>query len=344
MPNADEFALIDIIKSVLPKTSERTELGIGDDAAVLRPTALTISTAGAPLLAKKQLLCSDCMVEGIHFDLALTSPKDLGYKAVAAALSDIAAMNGQPVAVTISIALPKRESLNVEKFLRQFYEGVARLQHDLEPVIFDVVGGDLSASPQTIFIDVAVIGESTEPILRSGAKAGDTLAVSGFPGTSAAGLYGLQNWKTVKRMSGALTKAHTLPFPRFDLCVFLDSQSCHALIDISDGLASEAHHLAKSSGVHIEINEESIPRHPAAVALAELADPAAKEAALKEWALYGGEDYELLAAFAPQIELPPGFTKIGRVLEANPREPAVTLVTSSGAREPLSPRGYNHFA
>jgi thiamine-monophosphate kinase len=322
-----EFELIEIIKGTLLPAQPHIDVGIGDDAAVIR------STGG------KLLLCSDCLVEGVHFDLALTTPKDLGYKAVAAALSDIAAMNGIPIAVVISIALPKRASLNLEKFVRQFYEGTSRLRRDIDPIKFDIVGGDLSSSPSAIFIDVAATGESHHPILRSGAKGGDILAVSGFPGLSAAGLYGLQNWKTVKQISGALTKAHTCPVPRFDLSTRLDPKTCHALIDVSDGLASEAHHIAKASRVRFEIIEDKLPKHPAALALAELT-----QQSVKDWALFGGEDYELLATFAKGSKLPEGFIEIGRALPASDKEPTVTLVTSRGEREVVPARGFNHFA
>ncbi len=288
--------------------------GIGDDAAVIAPNLL---------------LCSDCMVEGVHFDLKLTRAEDVGYKAVAACLSDIAAMNGKPTAVVISLALPNANT----KFVTAFYKGVEKLRSQFK---FDVVGGDLSRSPGPIFVDVAATGYSEKPIYRSGANVGDRVAVSGHIGTSAAGLYAMKNWATLREISGALMQAHQLPKPRFDL----DASQATSLIDVSDGLASEAHHLAKASGIDIEIDEANLPLHERALAFAKRCGQSALD-----WALYGGEDYELLATFAPNSQIPAGFTVIGRVL---PRQilaqPAVTLVKSSGERVPLQSRGFNHFA
>jgi thiamine-monophosphate kinase len=325
MSAAGEFDLIDLIKRLTQGPSARVEVGIGDDAAVIR--------AGSG----KQLLCSDCMVEGVHFDLTMMSPADVAYKALATCLSDIAAMGGTPIAVVLSLALPK-EKAN-EKFVTAFCKGIEKLRADLLPVQFDFVGGDLSSSPGPIFIDVACTGETARPILRSGAKPGDQLAVSGWPGTSAAGLYGMQNWKTIKELSGALTQAHTRPLPRFDLSQKLDSETCHALIDVSDGLASEANHLAKASNVKIEIIQEKIPSHERIQALADRTNQSALD-----WALFGGEDYELLACFSADAQIPDGFTLIGRVLETGATGPAVTLVKPNGEKTPLGPGGFNHFA
>ncbi len=306
----DEFSLIDIIKQTTP-APESASLGIGDDAAIL---------------SGHRLFCSDCMIEGVHFDLKLMPIQDVGFKAVAATLSDIAAMGGQPEAVVISLALPK-EKAN-EAFIKKFYQGVSKLQSHVK---FDVVGGDLSSSPGPIFIDVAATGTSEKPILRSGAKPGDVLAVSGHPGMSAAGLYSMKNWQTIKEIYGVLMHAHTTPKPRFDV----DLTHCHALIDISDGLASETHHIASASTVAIEIKEARIPLHERAKALAKKTGQSALD-----WALYGGEDYELLGAFEPSQPLPKGFTAIGLVSEG---DAAVTLVKLDGTRVPLKPTGFNHF-
>lgn len=311
-----EFELIDVISKSLSPLSARTLKGIGDDAAVIAPD---------------QLLCSDCLVENIHFDLKLTRPEDIGWKAVAVCLSDIAAMNGRPTAVVISLALPEAN----EKFIASFYRGVEKLRSLIN---FDVVGGDLSRSPGPIFIDVAALGTSTKPIYRSGAREGDVLAVSGTPGASAAGLYSMQNWSLIREIQGALMNAHQLPKPRFDL----DVSSATSLIDISDGLASEAHHIAKASRVRIEIDEARIPLHERAVALAKRT----KQSAL-DWALYGGEDYELLATFPPEQKLPEGFTAIGRITgEGSPQSEItpVTFVQTDGTRVALMPRGFNHFS
>jgi len=150
------------------------------------------------------------MVEGVHFDLAFASAFDLGHKALASCLSDIAAMNGMPLYAVISLALPP--SLG-EEFLREFYQGATQLAR-----VFgvDIVGGDLSSSKNGIFVDVACIGETSEPLTRRGARPGDILAVSGFPGSAAAGLYAFQNLAIESRPSD-LCRSHLRPMPRFDL-------------------------------------------------------------------------------------------------------------------------------
>lgn len=328
-----EFDIIAKFKSNFPPPSSRVRVGIGDDAAVIESPA-----PGTPV---RKLLCSDLMIEGVHFDLNFMSVSDLAYKAVAATLSDIAAMNGKPTAVLISLALPIAMA-DDENFAEPFCEGLRSLSQKLSEVHIplDIVGGDLSRSPSLLFIDIAVVGETSHPILRSGAKVGDVLAVSGNPGNSAAGLFSLQNQKTFGEPPCSLAKAHRRPLPRFDLSQILDPKTCHALIDISDGLASEAHHLAKESGIQIEINEIEIPLHPEAVAFAKTVNRSALE-----WALYGGEDYELLAAFAPETALPKGFTAIGTISKKSLDQgrPAVTLVKSSGERVALKANGYDHF-
>lgn len=307
-----EFDMIDRISALLPKPSKRVDLGIGDDAAILgKPRA-------------RPLLCSDMMVEGVHFDLSFATPEDVGHKALASALSDIAAMNGTPIAVLVSLAVPKARA---EDFIEGFYRGAAAL---CAIANCDIVGGDLSACPDRIVIDVACYGESQQPLLRSGAKPGDLVAVSGHPGASAAGLHLL---KTKSNANEELKLAHLRPKPRFDL---LDSPDfalvCTSLIDISDGLASELAHLAKRSGVGFEIHVATIPLHPDAVLATD------RERAL-EWAFNGGEDYELLATFVPGSTLPKGFTAIGRVTNEG-----LTLVQPNGLRSKLVPKGYDHFS
>ena len=202
-----EFDIIAKFKSNFPSHSSRVKVGIGDDAAVLDSPA-----PGAPV---KQLLCSDLMIQGVHFDLNFMSVSDLAFKAVAATLSDIAAMNGKPTAVLISLALPSAMA-DDENFVEPFCEGLRSLSQELSKVhiSLDIVGGDLARSPSLLFIDVAVIGEATHPILRSGAQPGDVLAVSGYPGTSAAGLFALQNRKSFGEPPRSLAQAHRRPIPR----------------------------------------------------------------------------------------------------------------------------------
>ncbi|RYZ67022.1 MAG: thiamine-phosphate kinase, partial [Proteobacteria bacterium] len=271
----------------------------------------------------KLLFCSDMMIESVHFNLEFITPRELGHKALAVCFSDLVAMNGRGLAATVSLALPIREDFSKESFVEEFYEGLGALAKQLE---IDCVGGDLSFSPNSIFIDVACVGESSNPKLRSGASPGDWVAVSGTPGASAAGLYDLQR---SQQTTLSLRQQHLTPLPRIDLLPVLTHAT--ALIDISDGLASELHHIAKASKVGFEIDAARIPLHPDAVKLA-------PERAL-DWALHGGEDYELLMTGAPETPCPLRFTVIGRVTEG----PEVVITDLNGAKRLLEPRGYDHF-
>lgn len=324
----DEFTKISSIKKVLPPASSRVHVGIGDDAALVEPPRHALA------------LCSDALVEGVHFDLSFVSARDLGHKALTACLSDIAAMNARPLYALLSIALPKETP---EEFLEEFYQGAGLLTKSLG---VDIVGGDLTSSPNGIFIDVVCVGECEKKILRSGAKPGDLVAVSGTPGASAAGLAALLGQKKGALQNASLfpelISAHLRPRPRFDLLSALNSTPhlCTAMIDISDGISSELHHIARASGVGFEVWAANIPLHPQAVQLAEQTG----ESAL-DWALSGGEDYELLVTLDSDllnkmngsIE---GFTIIGRAL---PKDQGLQIVNSDGLRHPLPASGFNHF-
>ncbi len=266
-----EFGLIDRLTRVLPSNDAVVE-GIGDDCAVVR-------------VGERQWLVScDASVEGIHFRRDLLSPDEIGWRAAASALSDIAAMGGIPRFVLVALACPPEMDVAV---LDALYEGLADSCAQAEAAI---IGGDTTKSPDGLFLDVTVIGEPSvgRVLLRRGAEDGDVLMVTGYPGRSAAGLLAL--------MAGAeapeLVKAHTHPMPRLAEGQWLASQpGVHALIDVSDGLLQDAGHVAKASGLGVEID---------ACALSE-------DTVLAQWAgeigfdpvavaLTGGEAYELVCA------------------------------------------------
>lgn len=320
-----ESALIEVIKNHVGKGSDRVKIGIGDDAASL-----------APATRKRLLVSSDAMVEGVHFDLAYTSPSDLGHKAVAAALSDIAAMNGRPLYILISLALSARDP---RSFVEDFYRSASELARSLD---CEIVGGDLTRSPNGLFIDVVCIGESDRPISRAGARPGDWLAVSGNPGTSAAGLYALKS-RSREKVEPELARAHLRPQPRFDLLKTLNTNPrlCTSLTDISDGLSAEIHHLAESSQVGFTIEEKRLPFHPKVLQLAQ-----SENQNVLNWCLSGGEDYELLATFDSSLvpdpnSAPEGFTVIGR---AHSESEGINLIDRHDQRRPLPNSGFDHFA
>lgn len=314
-----EFDQITTIHQIIGRPGPNVEVGIGDDAAVLLP----------PM--PRLLLCSDAMVENVHFDLAFTTPRELGHKSIAVTLSDIAAMNGAPLYLLVTLALPHGTS---DSFVAEFYAGATELARLYN---VDIVGGDLTASTGGVFIDVTAVGSCARPILRSGAKPGDLIVVSGHPGVSAAALQALKS-RGRENISATLLQSHILPVPRFDLLPALNQTPdlCTSMIDISDGLSNEILHIAKASAVGFEIQTELLPLHPEA-----LKETGSRQSAI-QLALSGGEDYELLVTIHPQYEnlLPDDFTVIGQIFDAGH---GGFLRHPDGRRETLIATGYNHF-
>lgn len=323
-----EFGLIDLLKQDTINDPGTVVAGIGDDAAVLLPTPRQL-----------QLITTDMLVENIHFDLTTTTAMQLGYKSVAVNLSDIAAMGGVPRHAVVSIALPQHTAVD---FVLNLYNGMKEIcrEHGV-----NIVGGDTVASPGGLVINVAVMGE-VEPsnlVKRSGAKAGDIVAVTNVLGSSSAGLALLSRgeWEEYD-FSWPLVTAHLTPRPQVKTGQLLAAHGATSMDDISDGLASELHEIAKASNVSIQVIGEHIPLSPE---LREAAQVLGKEPL--DYALYGGEDFQLLFTmdpeqFAVMNTIDPGaaITKIGEVL---PPGEGVSLIDETGQSRKLQPRGYNHF-
>lgn len=268
-----EFSIIERLRARLP--------AIGDDAAV-------VETAGGVLL-----LCADAAVAGVHADLGLVGVDDMGWKAMAATLSDIAAMGGRPAHALVTIAGPLGD-VDVDLL----FDGLlaAASAYGCE-----VVGGDLTAAP-TLTVSVAVIGTvAGPPVLRSGARPGDTLMVTGPLGAAAAGLQLLKAGRVGEAPD--LELAHRRPRPRIAEGEVARRHGATAMIDISDGLASELVHIAEASGVGVVIDHV-----PVAVGVARYGDDA--EAA----ALGGGEDYELLFSAPDPAAMEAAFADAGLVV------------------------------
>jgi thiamine-monophosphate kinase len=293
-----EFEIIKALSRKIPRVKGGVIVGIGDDAAVLRPAA------------GRQVATVDALVEGVHFDLRYCTPEDVGYRALAVNLSDVAAMGAAPRHVLVSLAVPKK---GAEKFIEQFYKGLLPLarRHAVQ-----VVGGNLSRSPSGIFVDVVVLGESKQPVLRSGARVGDWIAVVGSLGEAAAGLQLLRKLGRARALKAwpALCRAQLRPTPLVEVGKKLAGIAT-SLIDISDGLSSELAHLAKASGVSLEID-------PSWLKWSAQLDDAAEFLGLssEELALHGGEDYALLVTGRPadwvktEKALRGQVTMIGRVV------------------------------
>lgn len=308
--------------------------GIGDDAAVLAVSA------GAVLLAT-----TDLLIEDVHFRRASASPRDIGWKALAVNLSDIAAMGGEPRWALVGLALPA--STQVEE-VDEFYAG---MREAAAPHGVVIVGGDTSASPDGWMINVTLLGLHTgTPRLRSAARRGDAVAVTGTLGRSAAGLALLEMGTAAAHALGErareeLMSAHLRPTARLAEGRWLGAQAgVHAMMDLSDGLTTDLGHVCRESGVGARV---MLDRLPVAGATREAARALGKEAL--EWAAGGGEDYELLLTCDPGVvgALAEGLrgvtgttlTVIGQIERP---EAAVTYLDARG--EPVALRaGYEHF-
>ncbi|TDA67710.1 MAG: thiamine-phosphate kinase [Clostridia bacterium] len=310
---------------------ERVIAGIGDDAAVLP----------GPEPGEVLLATTDMLVETVHFRREWSTPEDVGYKAMAVNLSDIAAMGGRPESALLSLAVPKRlEIAWVESFSAGLRSCAARFG-------VNIVGGDTVASPnEVITISITVLGSVLRDrcLYRHGARPGDVLMVTGNLGGAAAGLALLQHPEMEVDAASPLLRRHRRPEPRVEagkLLSALGGVTCAD--DISDGLVSEMYQISEAGQVGLEIYVEKIPMAPGVNEVAAFLgyDPL-------ELALYGGEDYELLFTVAPGA-----VAKVARTLrEAGIEVTPIGLVLPSGEgisslrglkRSPLPPGGYEHF-
>lgn len=280
-----EFGLIDRLTREYKPSNTSTLKGIGDDAAVLDYTG------------KKVLVSTDLLIEGVHFDLTYYPLKHLGYKAVAVNLSDIYAMNGTPEQITVSLAVSSKFSLEA---LEEIYSGIYLACHTYG---VDLVGGDTTSSRIGLAISVTVMGTAKEEdiVYRNGAKQNDLVCVSGDLGAAYAGLLILEREKAVFKADPTiqpelegldyLLQRQLKPEPRADIVRELSKAGVKptAMIDVSDGVASDVRHIAKQSELGCVIFEDKLPIFQTAFdQLAEMQiDPTTA-------ALNGGEDYELL--------------------------------------------------
>ena len=325
----------DIIRLIQGKVSEKLpshiKKGIGDDCAVLE-------TPGDRVL----LVTTDTLIEGIHFTDQTLSPEALGWKALAVNISDIAAMGGTPRTAFLSIGIKPETEVS---FLESFMAGFNTLAEKTGIVL---AGGDTVESPTSGVVTITLLGDCLPEhvVFRSGARVGDDVWVTGPLGDAAAGLFLLKN-KQAPPPSGyeSLVRAHQKPMPPFELGKALgESGLAHAMIDISDGIAKDLGHICEQSGVGAVLQEASIPMSTTLLRLA-----AEAEKKPLQWALHGGEDYELLFTTPPAnreeiLSLTARFsntpvTNIGTIVG----EEAIWLETERG-RKPLTSGGYVHFS
>lgn len=330
-----EFELIEQITKDIVTKNETTRIGIGDDAAVI--------DVGNDYM----LLSADMLIEGVHFDLSYMPIQHLGYKSISINVSDIAAMNGNPEQVVVSLGLSNRFSVEAVKKL---YEGINQACKDFK---VDLVGGDTTSSPSGLVISVSITGrvEKDKVALRSKVEKGDIICATGDLGGAYIGLQVLErekqvfianpdmqpNLKDYPYVAGRQLK----PKARMDIVYELAELNVKpkAMIDISDGLASELYHLSKQSNVGFFIYENKIPidKQTYDTAVEFNIDPIT-------CAMNGGEDYELLFSISQddyeKLKSHPDIHFIGYATE---KEKGINLVTKNENIVPVKAQGWDHF-
>lgn len=304
-----EFELISQIQKRLGNAqNSKVTIGIGDDSAV-------VSAAG-----NKAVACVDVLSQGVHFRLDWSSATEVGRKAAAANLADIFAMGAKPTALLVGLALPPTTQV---QWVLELADGLAQ---EASKVDVQVVGGDIVRS-ETITISVTALGElnNQQPILRSGAKVGDTIALAGKLGFSAAGFLMLSRGFRSPR---ALVGAHRAPEPPYELAA--SALKATSMIDVSDGLLADANHIAQASNVQMHIKSSDL-----VVAEDLVAAASAFSGNALDWVLTGGEDHAFLATFSSPLDVPTGWILIGNVRQG---QPGVFVDDQQ-----VTPSGWDHF-
>ncbi|MEU7933262.1 thiamine-phosphate kinase [Micromonospora echinofusca] len=304
-----EFGLIDRVTARLSYGST-VLLGPGDDAAVVAaPDGRVVAS-------------TDVLVEGRHFRRDWSGARDVGHRAAAANLADIAAMGAQPTALLVALCMPPELATG---WAEELADGLAA---EAAKVGASVVGGDMSASP-TLTIAVTALGDlgGRPPVTRSGARPGDVLALAGRIGYAAAGLTVLSRGFRTPRLLVEACRRPEVPYAAGPHAARLGATS---MIDVSDGLLADVGHVAKASGVAVDVRRDAfeVPRQMRDAAQALGVDP-------YSWLLAGGDDHALAATFPSAVALPPDWRPIGRVAQGSG-------VTVDG-RPYDGPAGWDHF-
>ena len=325
-----ERGLIARLRQRLPTPGPDLLVGIGDDAAAIRWGEGTL------------LLTTDTLLEGVHFRRSTATLRDIGAKAIAVNVSDIAAMGGEPCYALLALALPP--TLGVAE-VDELYAGIQDMasRHGVT-----VVGGDTCAAPDGVVLSVTLVGRVVgAPLRRNGARPGDAILVTGTLGASAAGLALLERGPggLAPAVVDAVVRPHRVPTPRLaESALIRASGWATAMIDLSDGLATDLGHIATESRVGARVDVDALPVSEAtrAAAVALGADPIG-------WAISGGEDYELLftaapdhaAALARHVTERTG-TPVRRIGEIRPPDEGVQFLERLGHPRPVAP-GFDHF-
>ena len=296
----------DIVRTLLDEWG-RAAQRIGDDAAVLEVPP-----------GERLVVTTDTSVEGVHFKREWLNHFEIGYRATAASLSDLAAMGARPLGIVIALTLPDGDQHEARELATGIREGASA-------VMCPIVGGDLSAG-KSLSLTITALGSVARPLTRAGAKVGDKVYVTGVLGGPAAAL---RAWEAGKQPNDRDRARFAAPVPRIEPAMGLAARGATSAIDISDGLAADANHIAAASKVGIQIDAERVP---------------CIEGASTEQAIGSGEEYELIVtaknidtrAFIEDFGLE--LTEVGRVIAGAPR---VEILRNG---QPIAaPRGYDHF-
>jgi thiamine-monophosphate kinase len=323
-----EFGLIERIKGWVTPGDSSVLIGIGDDAAVVEDRS-----------GLYRLITTDAFVEGVHFKREFATPWQIGWKTMAANLSDIAAMGGNPRWAVVCVVFP--EAVSVEE-VEELYRGMDAVCSEFG---CSIVGGDTSLSPDRILISITVIGEVEKKklTLRRSAKIGDAICVTGDLGGAQAGLDVL---KEKGKTDQKVVERHLEPTPRVNEARTMgEIGRIHAMIDISDGLSSEVHHICRESGVGARLFAVQVPVSPDAKQVA-----SRQGRSPLDYALNGGEDFELLFTVSPgDVErvrshlLNDTGTQVAIIGEIVGAGKGVVIVGDDGKEGKMPRLGYQHF-
>lgn len=321
-----EFELISLIRERCALARDDVRLGIGDDAALLAPPS-------GHLLA----VSTDTLVAGVHFPPS-TAAFDIGWKALAVNLSDLAAMGATPAWSTLALTLPRADAA----WVGEFADGFAALAREYRLAL---VGGDTTQGPLAITVTIHGFVPEGAALLRRGARPGDGVYVTGTLGDAAAGLRllagGAPGMSVAGHLRSVLSERLNRPTPRVAQGLLLRG-GAHACIDVSDGLVADLGHVCAASGVGADVDVDALPASSALLAFAD-------GAALHELQLAGGDDYELCFAAADAeadallsdlARSGCGATRIGRFVE----QPGIRLRAATGDPVALPRAGWEHFA
>ncbi|QKG85427.1 thiamine-phosphate kinase [Kroppenstedtia pulmonis] len=330
----DEFSMIRSLLRLRGSVDhqEQVEVDAGDDAAVVKHSSGT-----------SVVLTCDTMVETVHFLPDTMTPFDIGYKCMVSNISDIAAMGGIPAHAIVSLAVPRTWS---QPSVEEIYQGILAAG---KPFSIHLAGGDTVAAPRHLVLSITLMGEveTGKALLRSSARPGDILFITGEIGASAGGLHLQMHRQDLRKQpyAASLIKAHRRPWPRVEAGRYLlRSGTRPACNDISDGLAGEAQEIADASGVRLVVDLDKIP-----VGKDLLAYGKETGCDIREWVLHGGEDFELLGSVSQtdweklrkeSVEQGIPLFEIGRVEQGTPGVDCI----HKGKRRTWTRTGYNHFA